>query len=243
MSKNEPIKVMVSILCKRMDRHFWIQPELHMAVVMMTQKPGFQISMFPAMDKMSAEAARNHATDEFLDNSDSEYLLMLDNDIRPIQQRYFRKDNKDAYVDLLEMVRLAHSKHIQLMVAPVWTITGTPGTMHLNIYPEREPKTPNQFRSINKEELSEMEKMPDQLRSFYVAGSGVMLVSRSLFGSVRHWYRTRDNSEDFVFCMNARRLGFETYASLMYTCGHAITMDVADIPYFKGVVSKDVEKK
>jgi predicted O-methyltransferase YrrM len=85
------LKVQISPLMG-FERNFWPNPELMQGILAWSMDPRvtgpdpdrYKYEYVPAIGFTTSQAARNHICDLFLDHSDCDYLIMIDNDMKPI---------------------------------------------------------------------------------------------------------------------------------------------------------------
>lgn len=85
------MKVQISPLMG-FERNFWPSPELMQGILAWSMDPRvtgpdsdkYKYEYVPAIGFTTSQAARNHICDLFLDHGDCDYLIMIDNDMKPL---------------------------------------------------------------------------------------------------------------------------------------------------------------
>ncbi|MFL6313713.1 MAG: hypothetical protein ACJ71W_16570 [Terriglobales bacterium] len=202
--------IMVAVLSGS-ERHFWIHPNLMLALVRMPlwqMETGSALSVSTIMGCTPVAAARNHAVENML-NMGIEWLLQIDNDTVPPP-------------NLLQVLDHVGDRKI----------VGFPTPMEYE-----DGKTCFNLGKIVGSNSSELQKsIPAGWSKVDAVGSGCLLVHRDVFRALSDpWFEHSAEQvkkmriyagEDFHFCEKAREKGFEVWINSDFICRHYHTVDL-----------------
>jgi len=228
------------------ERHFWACPELVQGILAWSmdpriQGPDDQFNYIPSVGFTTSQAARNYACDRFLDENECEYLIMIDNDMKPLHP---------VTNQLVNVVHLPFMG-LPIVAAPAPVVKGNKWLIN-GFYHDYE----NGWRGMTMEEL-EQAKYPTitdlgPAVPVDAAGMGCICIRRDVLLAVKEAgidfldssnkvasqtykgvcvTRYRDQwgktvfGEDMLFGRRALELGFKSYMAPACIMGHYHTID------------------
>lgn len=206
------MRTTVAILCGP-ERHQWINPQLSFWLAGgMGHPKNTELGVMPVFGLVPVDHARNFAADHFLNQTKSDWLLMIDNDIAPVPNLFEILD------DLGDHVRI---------VAPMTYMwngkTHAPNLVNLHVDEDYFVPTDKPHRGKNK---------------VAAVGTGCIFIHREVFEKLDKPYfefvadyetGAYTMGEDYHFCRKAHEVGFNTYADSRFICGHFHTLDLVEV--------------
>jgi hypothetical protein len=213
--------IVVAILTGH-ERHYWIHPDLMLALVRMPlwqMETGSSLAVTTIHGTTPVAAARNEAAEQML-KMGVEWLLQIDNDTVPP-------------LNILGMLENIGDRKIVGCPTPMEYELGK---TVFNVGHRVEGRTVELYKSI-----------PDGWSKAELVGSGCLLVHRDVFLSLSDpWFEHREvtklrahANEDFYFCDKARARGFDVWINSNFICKHYHTVELLQM---MGEVPKALEK-
>jgi GT2 family glycosyltransferase len=205
------MRITVAILCGP-ERHQWLNPQLAFWLASgMNRRKDTDVHLLPVYGFVPVEHARNFVADHFL-KSNSDWLLMIDNDIAPAPNLLEILDDLKDHVKIVSPITVMwNGKHH----AP--TVT--------QAKEEEDYFVPIQKPHRGKNEVS-------------AVGTGCIFIHRDVFKKlVKPYFSFKQDpesrgyiyGEDYGFCKKAKEQGFKVYADSRFICGHFHTLDLAEV--------------
>jgi hypothetical protein len=212
-----PLKVMVAVFTGP-ERSGWVNPSLSATLLRLLCDPRMLLSYVPIHAIHPVCAARNMAVREYFLKSDSEVLVLFDNDVAPPQ------NIADAICSMPEECDIA--------VMPYWVwLPNERHTMPCFGYWEDGVMI-----------IPDPTTLKSGWQEMGAGGTGVMFIRRKVFTSPDKLQApffkiisTSDKgqvvSEDVYFTGRAAEAGFPTWVNTDFICSHFHTVDLAEINF------------
>ena len=201
------------------ERHGWWSFELGIFLLCAIGSRKYRVSIHPAHKVDPVMAARNLICKKFLKETTADWLLMIDNDMRPPTNLLDMLDDIPPEADIAVPIM-----HLWNEVNKFPAICWRPKDIAINQVKMSEEET----RKLLGEKWIELE----------ACGSGAMFVRRKVLETLPYpWFARRfdedgkcTHSEDTLFTEAASKAGFRIFGATQFVVGHWRTVDLADVP-------------
>ncbi len=197
-------KVLISILTQ--DTVHW-KLSSQLAKIVALNRDRYQLILDHSKN-LNVDNNRNKIVERFL-KEDFDWLLMIDEDNPP---------NADP-LDLIEL-----DKDVMILPTPMFNPEKDAGILF------------NVFKEVGNELITLTPDLENKLVRIDSGGSGCILIRRNVLESIKRPFESkwdkkgiRQIGSDVLFCMKAKKRGFEIWTHWDYICSHYKTINLLDV--------------